>query len=323
MTHGYGQMRDAGHELKSVLKGLEYAMSASFVVMPGSRQTDSGLPIDYLAFVQCESEELIRDIYPVSGTGVLCLEKPEPNTQPSGWNYTIRPPLPIFEYDGNLVFQIKRSANDDRIIPVSAKPHVGMTQRDIWAFPDTSDLALRRLINCADLIKSLGDDATELRRYVCARDLREKPKAITPFANITEEQEDIVNRLLGRLSRSQQGAFERIHESHHDIVFIQGPPGTGKTTFIVQLLQTLWHCGYSWIACAPSNSATDHLATVLEKPCPEMGAIRFHAYENEVKAIRRQEQALATQDTTEDKKEDNSGAGFGDELVTTYIESYP
>ena len=47
-----------------------------------------------------------------------------------------------------------------------------------------------------------------------------------------------------------------------------------------------------------------------QKACPEMGAIRFHAYENETSAIRRQEQALATENNTEDKTEDSSGAGF-------------
>ena len=114
MTHGYGQMRDAGHELKSVLKALEYAMSASFVVLLGSRKMDDDLPVDCLAFVRCESEELIRDIHAVSSTGIFCFEKPEPNTQLSGWNYNIRPPLPVFKYDGNLVFQIKRSSNDRR-----------------------------------------------------------------------------------------------------------------------------------------------------------------------------------------------------------------
>ena len=96
-------MRDAGHELRSVLKALDYPMSASFVVLPGSRKTDDGQPVDYLAFVQCENEELIRDIYPVSSTGVFVFEKPEQETQPSGWKYTIKSPLPLFEYQGHLV----------------------------------------------------------------------------------------------------------------------------------------------------------------------------------------------------------------------------
>ena len=156
---------------------------------------------------------------------------------------------------------------------------------------------------------NIGADADELRRYVCARDLHEKARPINIFPNLTDAQEEIVDRLLDRLSPSQQGAFTRVYESKHDIVFLQGPPGTVKTTFIVTLLQILWHCGHSWIACAPSNSATDHLATVLQQACPEMGAIRFHAYENKISAIRRQEQALATEDNTEVKTEDTSGAG--------------
>ena len=131
MTHGYGQMRDVGHELKSVLKALEYPMTSSFVVLPGSRKTDDDIPVDYLAFVRRESEELIRDIYAVSSTGIFCFEKPEPNTQPSGWYYNIRPPLPMFEYDGNLVFQINRLSDDSRILPVSPKPQISMTQQDI------------------------------------------------------------------------------------------------------------------------------------------------------------------------------------------------
>ena len=144
-------MRDSGHELRSVLKALDYPMTASFVVLPGSRKTEDGLPIDHLAFVQCESEELIRDIDPVSGTGVFCFEQPEANSQPSGWVYTIKPPLPVFEYPGNLLFQIKRAFNDSRSLPVSPKPQVNMTQQDTWAFPDASDLSPRRLVNCVNI----------------------------------------------------------------------------------------------------------------------------------------------------------------------------
>ena len=178
-----------------------------------------------------------------------------------------------------------------------------MTQQDIWAFPDASDLSPRRLINCANLITTLGSDADELRRYVCARDLHEKERSINISSNLTETQTDLIDHHLSSLSPSQQGAFERVYESKHDIVFIQGPPGTGKTTFITTPFQILWHCRYPWIACAPSNSATHHLATVLQRVCPEMGAIRFHAYENETSAIRRQEKALATGNNTEAQDE--------------------
>ena len=76
-------------------------------------------------------------------------------------------------------------------------------------------------------------------------------------------------------------------QTEDDIVFIQEPPGMGKTTFIVTFLQILRHSNHSWIVCAPSNSATDHLTTMFERKCPKMGTIRFHLYENKARAIRR------------------------------------
>ena len=114
----------------------------------------------------------------------------------------------------------------------------------------------------------------------------------------------IVDSLLETLSPSQRGAFEHIKDNKHDIALIQGPPGTGKTTFIVTLLQILCHLGHAWIACAPSNSATDHLATVFQQKCPELGAIRFHLYDNKARAFRRQERDSDAHNETEKSNED-------------------
>ena len=63
---------------------------------------------------------------------------------------------------GNLVFQIKRSFNDRRILPVSLEPQVSITQQDTWAFPDTSDLSPRRLVDCANLDAVLWWDEASL-----------------------------------------------------------------------------------------------------------------------------------------------------------------
>ena len=264
MTHGYGVMRDSAVQLRRVLNTIDAPMMAAFVVMPGPK-TDTGLPIYYLAFVQCDSEELVRDVYLVGESGTFCFEQPPPKVQPSGWQYTIKPPVPSYTYPGNLVMQITRARGDNRELIVSAEPKPSMEDQKVWCFPNASDLAPRRLINCANLITSLGTDADELRRYVCALDLHEKETAHGLFSKMTESQTAIVNELLGTLSPSQLGAFEHIRQSKHDIVFIQGPPGTGKTTFIVTFLIILWQLNHSWIACAPSNSATDHLATVLQQ----------------------------------------------------------
>ena len=282
LTHGYGVIRDSNAQLKSVLKSIENSMSASFVVMPGPKD-ENNLSIYYLAFVQCDSEELIRDVFLVGESGTFCFEQPEANFEPSGWDYVIKPPINQYDCPGNLVFQIRRPKGDDRKLEVGLVPEPSMEVKDIWAYPHASDLSPRRLVNCANLITSLGTDADELRRYVCALDLREKTTHGL-FADMPRHP--IINDLLSTMSPSQRGAFDHILQNKHPIAFIQGPPGTGKTTFIVTLLQILSHLGHSWIAVAPSNSATDHLATVVQQKCPELGATRFHSYDNETRAIR-------------------------------------
>ena len=291
-------MRDSGVQLRAVLNSIDVPMMASFVTLPGP-STENGEPIYYLAFVQCDSDELIRDVYLVGESGVFCFEQPQRNVQPSGWHYVIKSPIGNYQYPGNLVMQINRPKGDNRTLAAGLIPEPLMPQQQVWAFPDASDLSPRRLVDCANLITSLGTDADEMRRYICALDLHEREKSHGLFSNMS--QHPIIEELLKTLSASQLSAFEHIERSKHAIALIQGPPGTGKTTFIVTLLQILSHLGHNWIACAPSNSATDHLATVFERKCPEMGAIRFYAYESEARAIHRQERHLARQDETEDK----------------------
>ena len=82
-------------------------------------------------------------------------------------------------------------------------------------------------------------------------------------------------------------------EVYNNVALIQGPLETGKMTFTVTFLQIFFIIGHSWVAYAPSNSATDHLANVFQNKCPEVGAIRFHAFDNESHAIRRQERHSA------------------------------
>ena len=115
----------------------------------------------------------------------------------------------------------------------------------------------------------------------------------------------MIKDILAELSPSQLGAFHHIKDSKHDVVLIQGHPGTGRTTFIVALCRILSELQISWIACVPGNSATDHLATVLEQKCPELGIIRFHSYGNESRAIRRQEADLAQDDEPDNEQEDS------------------
>ena len=313
LSHGYGVMRDSTVQLQSTQNSINNPMSAAFVAIPGPR-TETGQPIHYLAFVQCDREDLVRDIYLVGESGTFCFEQPEQGFQPTGWQYVIKPPIGNYEYPGNLVMQITRERGDSRVIPVEPLPEPRMATIQIRAFPQASDLSPRRLINCANLITSLGDDADDLRRYVCALDIHENDSNHGLFDKIDEYP--AVNELLKTLSPSQLGAFNYVKDIKHPIALIQGPPGTGKTTFIVTLLQILSTLGHAWIACAPSNSATDHMATVLQTKCPELGAIRFHSFDNEARAIRKQERDLVDRsDNAHSQEKEDSEAPVKPESI--------
>ncbi|KAL6721679.1 hypothetical protein ACLMJK_000783 [Lecanora helva] len=102
-----------------------------------------------------------------------------------------------------------------------------------------------------------------------------------------EANSNSLDDLLDSLSASQQNVFNAFKDKH-PFSLIQSPPGTGKTHFIKTLVGMMVKLGYHFIAAAPSNSATDHLASKIEEAYPEMGTIRFHAWDNEAAALARQ-----------------------------------
>ncbi|MDP1561370.1 MAG: AAA domain-containing protein [Pirellulaceae bacterium] len=64
------------------------------------------------------------------------------------------------------------------------------------------------------------------------------------------------------LNASQQDAI-RVARSAYDLAVIHGPPGTGKTTTLVALIVQAVVAGEKVFACAPSNTAVDHLLEEL------------------------------------------------------------
>lgn len=64
------------------------------------------------------------------------------------------------------------------------------------------------------------------------------------------------------LNPSQQDAI-RFARSARDLAVIHGPPGTGKTTTLVALIAEAVQSGEKVLACAPSNTAVDHLLEEL------------------------------------------------------------
>ena len=56
------------------------------------------------------------------------------------------------------------------------------------------------------------------------------------------------------------------------------------------------------MASAPSNSATEHLASGTKEKTPQAGAIRYHSYENEARALRRSEETFSKDDAMKEEQ---------------------
>lgn len=280
--------------LEATVQTLTTPMDASFVALPDSEQIEGRYTL-YLAFVQCVNDELLREVYNVGTTGIFSFEKPHPNCEPDGWKYTIKPPIPEYEYPGNLVFLIRRRKDDNREILDDHVPKPEMRKIEIWAFPKISDLAPRRLVNCANLLKSRQEDGADtVRRYILGNDLSPTGShglfTDDEIAKLSPEDRNFVRNLMGEFSQSQADAFEFTRKSKHPLVFVHGPFGSGKTTWILNLAQIAWKLGYASLGLSDSNAGVEVLASGMEKVCPQMGAIRAYSTNTEIRDLRREEQ---------------------------------
>lgn len=67
-------MRDSTSQLKHALSSLKTSITTSFVILSDCR-TVNNLLIQYLAFAQCDSEEMIRQLYLVGEFGTFCFDE--------------------------------------------------------------------------------------------------------------------------------------------------------------------------------------------------------------------------------------------------------
>jgi len=156
--------------------------------------------------------------------------------------------------------QINRRKDDNRLLPVSRIPKPELPVQEIWAYPNASDLAARRLITCANKVTAdPAPHANDIRRYAQALDLSQNERNHGILSDLADSQQQSVQKLLDQLSPSQMRAYDHIKDTYHRVVLIQGPSGTGKTTLIVKLLQICWELDHSSLVAAGSNPATIRL----------------------------------------------------------------
>lgn len=141
-------MRDTAYELQAARQTLQEPLTAWFFLVPGSSKSEvvSGQYDSYFVQLQCDSEDLIHLCYDVGSKGVISFTQPVNNKVLDGWTYKIRPPLPFVDLPGNLLFEVKRRKGDTEEITAPKLPKLGSEGIQVWAYPQSSDLAGRRLV---------------------------------------------------------------------------------------------------------------------------------------------------------------------------------
>lgn len=257
---------------------LQEFLTAWFFLVSGVPQ--SGTLSDqydfYLAQLRCDNEDIIHLYYDVESKKGITFTQPVKNKVPDGWTYIIRPPFPIVDLPGNLLLEIKRRKEDDKKITAPQLPKLGSEGIKVWAYPQNSDLADRRLIVCANKLRYSGVADEELRRYVLGRDLAPSTKPVDPFQDYktspekAREFQAIVDKATAHLSESLKGAVKHILETEHPLACRQGPSGAGKTTVAAPLAQICHEAHKKPIMGCQAIAPTDHLAGVIDKNIPQM-----------------------------------------------------
>ena len=185
---------------------------------------------------------------------------------------------------------------------------------------DTLQVAISRLPDEHRLrIDLAADEVTRQRQSVALRRAQGATGRLAHLRKILLGQRAPEFRSLpqlelpNHLNDSQKDAIQ-LARSACDLAVIHGPPGTGKTTTLVALIVQAVLAGEKVLACAPSNTAVDHLLEELvdagqrvvrighpARVTPRLqhhcldGLMEQHESQVVVKALRRQAEDLLRQ----------------------------
>ncbi|MBL8855970.1 MAG: AAA family ATPase [Planctomycetaceae bacterium] len=134
---------------------------------------------------------------------------------------------------------------------------------------DTIQIAMSRLPDERRLrIDMAADEVTRQRQSVALRRAQAATGRLAHLRKVLLGQRGpefapiVELELPHYLNASQRDAI-RVARSAYDLAVIHGPPGTGKTTTLVALIVESVRAGEKVFACAPSNTAVDHLLEEL------------------------------------------------------------
>lgn len=195
---------------------------------------------------------MIRQLLRVGSEGVLTFEeKPNPFVRPrESWAYEVvtnESPRASF---GDLTLLVRRGS--DYPVKTIDSPTEGMLETSterIFLLPSVSDVAPKRLVDCAARLLHGGEGMSEeklamIRKFVLGQDHTPDNVDRTLFDHALRNVD--ASKLLAltdNLDETQKGALHHIGNSPHLFKTVRGPPGTGK-------LQS-WHL--SWVSAKLST----------------------------------------------------------------------
>ena len=269
VTMNYDIMRDFIQQFKWVLKTLDNVMKVIFYVVFDCHIVDD-LFSKYFAFVNCQNEKLIREMYNVDDENILNFVKTLSDSSIVEWKYRINFDISNINAFDNLMMKIFRNKLDKRNFFVNKTIFADMKFLIVWKFSEMSNKTSRRFINCINEMCNIKKfEANIFRQYVMKRNFSKNFKS-NSFAEIKNENNIIeIQQIFDSMISAQKNMWKAIRDSKLYLSFVQKSSETEKIDDVVKMREILSNLNISWIQLSFSNvvvnaNAERYNATFLE-----------------------------------------------------------
>ena len=276
-TQQNGMKVESTYIMNNFAKPTPYAAQALFKLTS---------PTAYIAEIECKRPQSVQDWFPRVETGTLSFAFPTDHDRVKGWRYCVKATADGLDRPVDLAFLVKRPTNDNRPKPEEFRPRRGTTHVDLYVCPDKTDFLFRRLAGAAIKLRSQGEHADEMRRYILGQEFG-SGRRHGLFHDLNSVQDHNAGELLATLSYHQLGAFEYLDSIEHPIAIIHGSSGSGKTRLAVRLAQIATEIGHPWMLCAPTLSSVSKVVDQVVRIWPETKCCHFEAADRDEEYLRR------------------------------------